>query len=138
MKCLSVKQPWAWMMFNDSGVDGVKDIENRTWNTKFRGTVAIQASQKIDKAAYFGLKELMGYNLPDIKDLEVGKIIGILDIIDVVSEHSSIWKEPNSIGFVLDKQKKLIKPISLKGKLGFFSLSEDIINEINRQTMGEK
>ncbi|WP_245839042.1 ASCH domain-containing protein [Yersinia kristensenii] len=39
MKALSIRQPWAWLIVN-----GYKDIENRTWNTKCRGPVLIHAS----------------------------------------------------------------------------------------------
>jgi hypothetical protein len=38
MKAITVRQPWAWAIINAG-----KDIENRTWNTNFRGRVAIRA-----------------------------------------------------------------------------------------------
>ncbi len=34
MKALSVRQPWAWLIVN-----GCKDIENRDWSTKLRGSL---------------------------------------------------------------------------------------------------
>ena len=34
MKTLTIKQPWATLI-----AMGIKDIENRTWPTKFRGTI---------------------------------------------------------------------------------------------------
>lgn len=43
MKVLSIRQPWAWLIMT-----GLKDIENRTWNTDFRGRFAIHASKKFD------------------------------------------------------------------------------------------
>ena len=53
MKCLTIKQPWAWLIFNDSGVNkGLKNIENRTWHTNIRGPVAIHTSKKIDIDVY--------------------------------------------------------------------------------------
>lgn len=39
MKALSIKQPWASLIAH-----GIKDIENRTWATKYRGKVLIHAS----------------------------------------------------------------------------------------------
>ena len=39
--CLSVQQPWAWLI-----VAGHKTIENRTWYTRYRGRIAIHASAK--------------------------------------------------------------------------------------------
>lgn len=42
MLVLTVKQPWAWLIFNG------KDVENRTWYTKVRGKVCIHSSAKLD------------------------------------------------------------------------------------------
>ena len=39
MKALSIKQPWASLIAH-----GIKDIENRTWKTNFRGRIYIHAS----------------------------------------------------------------------------------------------
>jgi ASCH domain len=39
MKALSIQQPWAWAI-----IYAGKNIENRTWNTHFRGTFAVHAS----------------------------------------------------------------------------------------------
>ncbi len=131
MKCLTIKQPWAWLIFNDSGMIGLKNIENRTWHTKIRGTVAIHTSKSIDVRAYNELK-LEGHNLPLLPELELGKIIGIVDITDSVDNHSSFWKEFGSVGFVLEKPIKLSKTIPLKGQLGFFDIHVDIEKEILR------
>ena len=42
-KAISIKQPWSYLI-----ASGVKDIENRTWKTKFRGRVLIQVGAKAD------------------------------------------------------------------------------------------
>ena len=39
MRCLSVRQPWAWAICS-----GEKTIENRSWATDYRGTIAVHAS----------------------------------------------------------------------------------------------
>lgn len=44
MKAITIKQPWASLI-----VVGIKDVENRTWKTNFRGRVLIHASAKADK-----------------------------------------------------------------------------------------
>ena len=33
MKVIVVRQPWAWLIVN-----GFKDIENRSWMTRYRGS----------------------------------------------------------------------------------------------------
>lgn len=40
MKALSIQQPWAWLIVN-----GYKDVENRDWNTKFRGRFYVHGMQ---------------------------------------------------------------------------------------------
>ncbi|MEV9477469.1 ASCH domain-containing protein [Aliarcobacter butzleri] len=131
MKCLTIKQPWAWLIFNDGGINkGLKNIENRNWHTNIRGTIAIHTSKKIDIEVYNGLIKYSGFKLPPLNELECGKIIGVVDIVDSVEKHSSYWKEYDSIGFVLENSKKLVSPIPLKGQLGFFNLSEDVLKEM--------
>jgi len=55
MKCISIRQPWAWLIVRPDiiGEDTrarayaaglIKDIENRDWLTRYRGPVAIHAS----------------------------------------------------------------------------------------------
>jgi hypothetical protein len=39
MKVIVIRQPWAWLIVN-----GFKDIENRSWATRYRGPLLIQAS----------------------------------------------------------------------------------------------
>ena len=45
MKAITIKQPWASLI-----VHGIKDIENRSWSTKFRGRVLIHAAGVVDPA----------------------------------------------------------------------------------------
>lgn len=40
MKALSIRQPWASLI-----VMGIKDIENRTWPTRHRGSVLVHAAK---------------------------------------------------------------------------------------------
>lgn len=71
IKALSFRQPWA-----DLVVQGRKTLDLRTWNTLFRGTIAIYASQTIEKEACerFGI---------DPDRLTTGAVIGIVDLTGV-------------------------------------------------------
>lgn len=99
MKALSVKQPWTSLIFYG------KDIENRTWATKYRGELLIHASAKSagipsellteEQWDFLGLENL--FNLEQC-ELMAGRyitsaIIGKVDIIDCVINHHSIWAE---------------------------------------------
>jgi hypothetical protein len=97
MKCITVKQPWASLICS-----GLKDIENRTWKTSFRGRILIHASQKPDYDIIYtnnkGIREVLedeGFLYIDDIDAycSVGKIIGSVEIVDCVINHESIWAE---------------------------------------------
>lgn len=100
MKAISIKQPWASLI-----VEGIKDIENRTWKCpeKYIGRrVLIHASSAIVRSTMQGsltTKQLQCANsgLPSIYDFEKmflkGAIIGSVEIVDCVINHPSIWAE---------------------------------------------
>ena len=47
MKCISIRQPWAWLI-----IKGVKPVENRTWSSSYRGPLLIHASLTFDWSGY--------------------------------------------------------------------------------------
>lgn len=124
MKVLSIKQPWAWLIVN-----GIKDIENRTWKTNFRGQFFIHASQSFDYDGYKKIQNTKIINhLPKQYQYEFGGIIGITSIIDCVIEHQSIWFT-GPYGFVLQNSKP-VKFHRLRGQMGFFDIDEITSNLI--------
>lgn len=123
IKALSIQQPFA-----DKIIFRGKNIENRTWRTKFRGTVAIHASMKL--AEYVELSD------KEKKTLIRGAIIGVVDIVDCVDEYISKWFN-GPIGFVLKNPRPLKNPIPCKGKLGFWKVPPKIEREIKKQLKGK-
>lgn len=119
MKTLAIKQPWAWLIVN-----GFKDIENRTWRTKYRGEFLVHASKQINPEMYYCFRG-EGYNLPIRTKIELGGIVGKVVLTDVVTESTSEWFE-GPIGFVLkDAQTLPFKPC--KGQLNFYEVNYDEI-----------
>ena len=118
MKALSLTQPMAWAIFNG------KDVENRTWPTKFRGRVYIHASKKFNKEHYQWIMEndnrLVTGGLPFIYEFIRGAIIGEVDIVDCIRGHSSRWAFTEQWNFVLANPVLYDKPIRCKGMLGFW------------------
>lgn len=116
MKAISIRQPWAWLIVN-----GYKDIENRSWRTKYRGQILIHASQGVKTIEYVRASTLanqLGITLPKINDFETGGIVGVATIIDCVEQSESPWFSGEK-GFVLADARPL-KFIQMKGKLSFF------------------
>ena len=82
MKALSIKQPWAWLI-----IHGGKDIENRTWHTKFRGRFLVHAAQGMTSNEFtnaFLYCHDRGLTMPDRDDMLRGGIIGTVELIDSV------------------------------------------------------
>lgn len=122
MKAISIRQPWAWLIVN-----GYKDIENRSWRTKYRGQVLIHASQGVKKAEYERAKELterLGITLPDSSSFETGGIVGVATITDCVEQSESPWFFGEK-GFALTDARPL-NFIQMKGKLSFFETGIDL------------
>lgn len=118
--CLSVRQPWAWLI-----VHGWKNIENRNWPTRVRGSINIHASKGMTEDEYWaalifvrGFAPQVAEMIPGPDELPRGGIVGRATLLDCVDHHSSEWFV-GKWGFVLGDQKRLLfEPC--KGALGFF------------------
>ncbi len=81
MKILLIRQPWAYLI-----TQGSKNIENRTWPTKYQGPVLIHASLNLNRKASIKIKRGL-----DPASLQTGGVVGIANIVDCVSGHRSKW-----------------------------------------------
>lgn len=151
MKCLSIRQPWAGLI-----VLGLKDIENRTWGTSYRGEIAIHAGKRMDDdmAEDLDHKRTMnpferirvrlwdrvfadGYN--DWRQHPAfarGAIVGTAHIVECKEKPASaqaatveFWGQEGAIWWRLDRAKTLTEPIPWRGRLGLFNVSGPIINK---------
>jgi len=121
MKALSIRQPWAWLI-----VKGYKDIENRKWSTTFKGKFLIHTGKSFDDEGYRWIKAETTIELPNKDEFDKGGVIGIAEITDCVSHHSSPWFF-GPFGFVIQNPEELeFSPA--RGKLGFFNLDETELN----------
>lgn len=131
---LSIQQPWAAVI-----VAGLKDIENRTWPTSFRGRFLVHATKWSSERAFHEDLEYIKTRLTRdaMADLlsaplfdevspvrRYGAIIGEATLSDCVNTHSSRWFE-GRYGWVLRDAKRL-KPIEAKGRLGFWSFDSSV------------
>ena len=109
---LSIMQPWCWLI-----ASGHKDIENRSWSTRFRGPVLLHAGKKMDGQYGDG----HNWDWPDIErpvDFDMGGIVGDAEIVDCVSASQSPWfYGPH--GFVI-RNARLLPFVPCRGALGFF------------------
>lgn len=143
-KVLTVKQPWSFLICS-----GIKDIENRTWKCpqKYIGERVLihaggnPAELKFEEEGRATAKEIKIFSaLGHCEENELfSAIIGSVEIVDCVINHTSIWaerakKDPwyeyihgesqeihQVYNWVLANPILFDKPIlNVKGKLGFW------------------
>ena len=121
MKALSVRQPFAWAI-----IYGGKDVENRSWATRYRGPVLVHAGMRWHDVTPAILARRMGIRIPD--DLPRGGIVGLVEIVGCVEASASPWFQ-GPYGFVLAHPRSL--PFrALPGKLGLFDVPDELYSSI--------
>lgn len=131
IKALSVWQPWASLLAH-----GVKEYETRSWATKYRGLLAIQASARWGRDQ----REVVGWHpYPDLlaalelsaADLPLGFVVGVAELVDVVptlkvapllSENEQRLGDfrPGRFAWKLGNVRPLSVPIYAKGAQGLW------------------
>jgi hypothetical protein len=113
MRTLSIRQPFAALI-----AAGIKDVENRSWATSYRGRILIHAGLARPSADLLAeIEEDFGIKIPS---LLYGGIIGTAEIVDCVSRSKSPWF-CGPFGFVLANPRPLpFQPC--RGQLGFFEI----------------
>lgn len=101
-------QPWAWLI-----IHGGKTIENRGWDTRFRGRFLIHAAKRATLDGQYAVRQWVGQNVgwsvrvPFPQEASVlckGGIIGAVTLVDVLpptSKPSHPWHMAGQFGFVL-------------------------------------
>jgi ASCH domain len=116
LPALSVRQPWASLI-----VRGIKDLENRTWTTRYRGRLLIHASGTIDEE--FGAADFAKYakrlgEVARIDDLPRGGVVGVVRLVECVDVSRSRWHE-GPVGWVF-KDARPVPFIACRGALAVF------------------
>ena len=128
MKCLSVRQPWAWSILCAG-----KDVENRTWPTSFRGRLLIHASCSFDPygppaIAAFRSSRASGEILDIPPQLPTGVIVGSVEVVDCVQ--SDDCESPWRAGpwcWLLRDPVAFARPIPYKGRLRLFEVPDEVL-----------
>jgi hypothetical protein len=74
MKCLSIRQPWAWAI-----LAGVHSVEYRCYATTFRGPLLIHANRHANDWDRQQLA-LLGERAPEWKELLFGQVLGVAEL----------------------------------------------------------
>jgi len=141
MKCLSVRQPRSDLICPTrdmidalmgvavlpNGATLPKDVENRTFGTKYRGRLYVHASKKLDKGG------------PKIDTEHVfGAIIGHVDVVDCSKEQASPWHEYARVGWYVKSPIRLETPVPWIGRQGLFNIDQEEFEIAQFKTLKEK
>ena len=121
MKCLSVKQPWAYLICS-----GIKDVENRSWKPKQApGRILIHAGAKLDRYAQGEAEDIVGHEL---LPLTTSAIIGYVDVYGFTQNSDSKWADVGHGAewkWLLRNSKLFKQPMPAKGQLGLYAVDID-------------
>lgn len=157
MKVLSLQQPWATLMALVGHPDPItrmlaKKIETRSFQTKYRGPLAIHASKTIpaevrtwlvttpEGARSLLALETAGYG--QLSDLPLGKILCVCDLVgcgQFTAENAPPEPElsfgdytPGRWAWYLDNVRMLCEPIPAKGMLGLWTPAPEVLVVLKR------
>lgn len=121
MRVISVRQPWAWAIFNAG-----KDVENRSFRID-PGPLAIHVSKfnrwsEIERNLGLIALRVPRLVMPSRKELEqqMGSIIGVVDVVDCIRDSLSRWAESGKWHWQLENSQ-LVHPAPTKGMLSMFN-----------------
>ena len=112
MKALSLKQPWA-----DKVALGQKTIEVRTWGTKYRGPLAIHASQPDGRIIATAV-------LTDCRPFRYDDIFGA----------ALPYFEEGRFAWMLSDIRAVSPGIPVRGRLGLWDVPPAVLAEINARS----
>ena len=125
MKCLTVKQPWAFAIFLG------KTVENRSWPTRYRGPLLIHAGTRPDGGGLRRIHEIAGdWIVPDNlnhPDYSWSAIIGRVDLVACQRDTGLQWGEPGMYHWVLSDSWLFDKPIPWTGRQGLFNVPDSFM-----------
>lgn len=80
MKALTIKQPWASLI-----AAGIKDVENRSWPTLYRGPLLIHAGMGVDLEALDEWWNAVPQPVPQ------GRVVARVELVACVRKVRSRW-----------------------------------------------
>ena len=122
MRALSIRQPWAWAILHAG-----KDVENRSWQTSYRGLLAVHVGKAVEREAVDYLRAY-GHPVPD--RLVTGALVGVVRVTGYASVTESWWGVPGQYQWQLTDPRPFAEPIPWRGHLGLFDVPDDVVQAV--------
>ncbi len=120
MRALTIKQPWAELI-----ITGLKDVENRSRRTAFRGRFAVHAGLRRADFDDLDLDQMPPkYRKPItaawLRHNDPGRVLGTIELVDCVQDSSSPWAIDGYWHWVLRNPRPYTRSVPAKGQLGLW------------------
>ncbi|HET9647990.1 MAG TPA: ASCH domain-containing protein [Microlunatus sp.] len=117
---LTITQPWPELI-----ITGLKDVENRSRRTNFRGRLAVHAGQQRAEFADLDLGAMPQRFRRPIEDAwqrhdNAGKVLGTVELVDCVQDSPSVWAMDGYWHWILRDPRPYARPVPAKGQLGIW------------------
>jgi hypothetical protein len=125
VKALTIKQPWASFIIDGHPDDGIKDVENRLWETSYRGPLLIHAGKKYDTWPGDHRHTDWYKSRPSAAQ---GAIIGVAELVavDDYEARQSVWAEwEGAYRWRLAWPRPFPQPIAWRGLQGLWEVDLD-------------
>lgn len=119
---LTIKQPWASLIMN-----GIKNVENRSWITEYRGPMFIHAGMKWDSSPWpddpsittLGDEELMTLTEDNLL-IPRGMILGTVDLVMIIDDSMSPWARKGDHHWLISNPRRFAAPVPWRGQMGLW------------------
>jgi hypothetical protein len=115
IKCLTVKRPWSGLI-----TSGIKQIENRSTRTHYRGRLYIHAGLGVAKSEWDDL----------VDDMVAGAIIGHVDLVDCVQDSDDPFAVDGNYHWIFANPVEFVEPVPCSGKLSFWTPSAEVLAQL--------
>jgi hypothetical protein len=96
MKAISIRQPWA-----DLILQGRKTLELRSWKVSYRGTLAIHASQTVER------EECQAFGM-DPDGVTAGALIGTVELTGIVELSAADYEARKDEHLATEDRKSVV------------------------------
>ncbi|MDI3420719.1 ASCH domain-containing protein [Streptomyces luteolus] len=116
---LTISQPYAGLI-----MASVKDVESRSWATKYRGPLAVHAGMQRHRddpgVPVTASMRVQGRDEALALDEVYGALLGWVTLVDVVTDHPSQWAQESMFHWVLAEPRLLDEALPMQGKQGLW------------------
>lgn len=135
MYCLTLHQPWGGAIFYADA--SRKTVENRSWDTAYRGELAIHVGRRYAEDFEAKLQRCRvkksSIRSATERRMVTSAVIGVVELYDVVQDDPSPWATVGMYHFRLRNPRLLATPVETPGRMGLWRPSPTVAERILKQ-----